>query len=116
MAVLSLASEFNMDIDYFKMITDYYDRKCPCWGGKYTCPCPPFVGTKKCKCGAVRALDDPKGRKSKYKTYRIDFPALVEIVERGYRCPEDDEKVCLCGEFLESGNCRLGVFSKIESV
>ena len=106
-------SEFRVDVGYFKMVVDFYDRKCPCWGGKYSCPCPPFVETKNCRCGSVRALEDPKGQKPRFKIYKINLSILAEIINNGYKCPEEEERTCFCKEFLESGECRLNVFEKI---
>jgi len=106
-------SEFKVDIGYFKMIADYYERKCPCWGGKHLCPCPPFAETKKCSCGAIRVLNDPKAQNPKFETYKVDFNTLAKVIANGHRCPEDAEKVCFCREFLDSGKCRLGMFEKI---
>lgn len=106
-------SEFKVDVSYFRMIAEYYARKCPCWGGRYFCPCLPFVETKNCKCGAVRTLNDPKGQKPAYKTYRINFDVLADVVNNGYKCPLDSEKSCFCKEFLESGKCALNIFEQI---
>jgi len=61
-------------------------------------------------------MDDPKGMGPKYKTYRINFAALVNVIEKGYKCLEDGEKVCFCGEFLKSGDCVFRVFEKKEDV
>lgn len=98
---------------YFKMVVDYYNRKCPCWGGEYFCPCPPFVETQKCRCGAVRDTSDPKAQKARYKTYTISFDLLTKIVNNGYVCPEED-MTCFCEDFLETGKCKLNVFKKSE--
>jgi len=106
-------SEFKVDVGHFKMIVDFYDRKCPCWGGKHFCPCPPFVETKNCRCGAVHKMDDPKGQKPRFKPYKVNFNILSKIINNGYKCPEDKEKTCFCREFLESGNCKLNTFEKL---
>lgn len=106
-------SEFKVDLSYFKMIVEYYGRKCPCWGGQYYCPCPPFVETKNCRCGAVKTLNDPKGQKPNYKLYKINFDVLVKVICNGYKCPKNHEKTCFCDEFLESGKCMLNMFEKV---
>ena len=106
-------SKFRVDVGYFKMVVDYYNRKCPCWGGKYFCPCPPFVETRECRCGAVRDMDDPKAQKARYKNYTISFDLLTRIVNSGYVCPEGDI-TCFCEDFLETGKCKLNVFEKSE--
>jgi len=108
-------SEFRVDVGYLKTIVDFYDRKCPCWGGKYSCPCRPFLETKECRCGALRTMNDPKGRKPAFKTYKINFSVLSEIISSGYSCPEEEERTCFCKEFLDSGRCRLKVLEKISN-
>ena len=105
--------EFKVDVDHFRMIAEYYDRKCPCWGGKHDCPCEPFTETKKCRCGAVHPLDDPKGQTGSFKTYRINFDSLSKIVKKGHLCPENQERRCFCSEFLKVGKCKLGIFEKL---
>lgn len=106
-------SESKVDIGHFKMIVDYYERKCPCWGGKHSCPCPPFAETRNCRCGAVRAMNDPKAQKPTFETYKIDFSTLAKVINNGHICPEEKEKTCFCGEFLESGKCKLNMFEKL---
>jgi len=104
--------ELKVDLGYFKMIADLYGRKCPCWGGKYSCPCPPFLETEKCRCGAVRNLSDPKGQKATFRTYKINLEALAEIADNGYRCPKNVERTCFCREFLESGKCEANILEE----
>jgi hypothetical protein len=104
-------SEFRVDIGHFKMIVDYYDRRCPCWSGKYTCPCLPFAETKECRCGAVRATNDPKAQNPKFSDFKIDFARLNEVIKNGRKCPKKDE-VCFCKQFLETGMCAFKIFEK----
>ena len=105
-------NEFKVDVGHFKMIADFYNRKCPCWGGKHSCPCPPFVETKNCACGAVRAIDDARAQKPRFETYKVDFSILSEVINNGYECPDEKGKTCFCQEFLETGNCKLNMFER----
>lgn len=114
MVIVSL-TEFKVDVSYFKMIADFHDRKCPCWGGKFNCPCPSLAEAKLCRCGAVRTLDDPKAQKPSFRTHAIDFQKLLKIIQDGYKCPEDEGKICFCKEFLESGKCALNVFKQSDN-
>lgn len=113
---MNALSKFKVDVGHFKMIIDYYDRKCPCWGGEHSCPCLPFVETKKCKCGAVRDLDDPKAHKERFETYEIDFHVMSDVVNNDHKCPGEEGVTCFCEEFLESGVCRMHAFRKLGTV
>jgi hypothetical protein len=102
--------EFKIDKEYVRMITEYYERKCPCWGGKHTCPCPHFAQTQECKCGAILRATDRRAQNPKYKPYTIDFSKLNNLL-KDYKCPED-QQTCFCKEFLETGNCKARIFQK----
>jgi len=106
----------KVDIGHFKMIADFYERKCPCWSGEFICPCPPFAETKNCRCGAVLPIDEEpkKGETENFKLYRIDFVQLSEIIKKGYTCVGDDSVACLCDDFMEKGVCKFKVFDKID--
>lgn len=107
----------KVDIGQFMMIADFYDRKCPCWGGKLTCPCPPFAETQNCKCEAVLPIgEEPKkGKTGNFKLYNINFDQVSKIIYRGYKCVGDDDLTCFCDEFMENGICKYKVFDKIDS-
>ena len=71
--------------------------------------------TKVCRCGAVRAMNDPKGQKVRFKTYKINFGILAEVINKGYACPEERGKICFCKEFLEVGECKMNAFEKLSN-
>jgi len=112
---MSMPDTYKVDVGWFKMLTDFHDRRCPCYNGEYACPCPPFAETTECRCGAVLppGAEPRKDRTFNFKLYHIDFQKLSDTIEKNNTCIGDDGVTCFCDEFTAGGRCNYGVFKRV---
>lgn len=115
---MSKLDTYKVDVGWFKMLADFHDRKCPCWGDEYACPCPNFAETTECRCGAVLILDaEPrKDRTLNFELYNIDFERIADIIRKGHTCLGDDGVTCFCDEFMVEGQCKYDVFKRVNNL